>query len=391
METNTSYGIDKSDYEVGRTERVLTPALLVYADFVRRNIEVTIEQLGGNARRWRPHLKTTKMAWVVRELVGRGVVDFKCATTLELLTAASNGARDVLVAYPVAGANAARVRQIAAGFPTVAISTLVDSPSMVAEWAGGNVGLFIDVNPGMDRTGIDQERAEEIVDLAKLILRAKVPFRGLHYYDGHLAALSHDERTRAAHSGYDRLMKLAAAVEAAGVPVESAITAGTPAFPCSLSYEGFRAARFNHQVSPGTLVFNDMRSLAQPPRKWGYRPAVLVLSRVVSRPRPNIVTCDAGHKSVSADAGVPNCSVVGSGELIPLDPSEEHLPIEVPAGAAAPGLGELLYLLPKHICPTVNNFDHALIVEQGKITRLDRVAARGRENPLILSVRGPSA
>jgi D-serine deaminase-like pyridoxal phosphate-dependent protein len=390
METNTISAIDKKDYEIARAERVLTPALLVYGDYVRRNIEITIELLGGNARRWRPHLKTTKLAWIVRELAARGVADFKCATTLELLTAASNGARDVLVAYPVAGANAARVRQIAENFPAVAVSALVDSPSMVAEWAGGNVGVFIDVNPGMDRTGIGQESVEEIVELAKLIRRAKIPFRGLHYYDGHLASLALDERTRAAHSGYDRLMKLAAALDGAGVPVECVITAGTPAFPCSLSYEGFRGARFNHQVSPGTLVFNDMRSLEELPREWGYRPAALVLSRVVSRPRPNIVTCDAGHKTVSADAGVPNCAVLGSAELIPLHPSEEHLPIEVPEGVAAPALGDLLYLLPKHICPTVNNFDHALIVEQGKITRLDRVAARGRENPLILSVRSPA-
>jgi D-serine deaminase-like pyridoxal phosphate-dependent protein len=383
--------IDKKDYEIARAERVLTPALLVYADFVRRNIEITIEQLGGNAKRWRPHLKTTKLAWIVRELVSLGVGDFKCATTLELLTAASNGARDVLLAYPVAGANAERVRQIASGFPAVAVSTLIESPLAVAEWAGGNVGLFIDVNPGMDRTGIEQERTSEIVELAKLIRRAKIPFRGLHYYDGQRAALALDDPTSVTHRGYDQLMKLTAALEAAGVAAECVITAGTPAFPCSLSYEGFRAARFNHQVSPGTLVFNDMNSLSQLPPDWGYRPAALVLSRVVSRPKPNIVTCDAGHKTVSADAGLPNCRVVGRENWRPLRPSEEHLPIEVPEGIEPPAVGEFLYLLPKHICPTVNNFDHALIVEQGRITRIDRVAARGRENPLILSVRNPTA
>jgi D-serine deaminase-like pyridoxal phosphate-dependent protein len=391
MATDSLPVIDEKDFEIARAERVLTPALLVYADFVRGNIETTIGLVGGDAKRWRPHLKTTKLAWIVRELVGRGVGDFKCATTLELLTAASNGARDVLVAYPVAGANAERVRQIAASFPAVAVSTLVDSPSAVAEWAGGNVGLFIDVNPGMNRTGIDQERAAEIVELAKLIRRAKILFRGVHYYDGHLASLAFDERASAAHRGYDQLMKLVAALEAAGVPAGCVITAGTPAFPCSLSYKGFGAARFNHQVSPGTLVLNDVNSLGQLPSEWGYRPAALILSRVVSRPTPNIVTCDAGHKTVSADSGVPNCLVVGHENLRPLKPSEEHLPIEVPEGMEAPALGEFLYLLPKHICPTVNNFDHALIVEQGRITRLDRVAARGRENPLILSVRNPSA
>jgi D-serine deaminase-like pyridoxal phosphate-dependent protein len=390
MEANEFSGIDKKEYEIARAERVLTPALLVYADFVRRNIGTTIGLLGGDAKRWRPHLKTAKIAWVVRELVSRGVGDFKCATTLELLTAASNGARDVLVAYPVAGANAERVRQIAASFPAVAVSTLVESPAMVAEWAGGNIGLFIDVNPGMDRTGIGQERAAEIVELAKLIRRAKIPFRGLHYYDGQLSSLALGERASVAHRGYDQLMKVAAALEAAGLPAECVITAGTPAFPCSLSYEAFRTARFHHQVSPGTLIFNDLNSLRQLPPEWEYRPAALVLSRVVSRPKPNVITCDAGHKTVSADSGVPNCRVIGNGNLAPLKPSEEHLPIEVPEGSPTPALGELLYLLPKHICPTVNNFDHALIVEQGRIARLDRVAARGRENPLILSVRNPA-
>jgi D-serine deaminase-like pyridoxal phosphate-dependent protein len=390
MASGTLPPIEKADYEIVRAERLLTPALLVYAEAARHNIETTLRLLAGDARRLRPHIKTTKLAWVVRELVNRGVASFKCATTLELLTAASNGARDVLVAYPVAGPAAQRVRDIAGSFPAVAVSTLIDTKEMIAEWAGGNIGLFLDINPGMDRTGIGQERVEEIVDLAKTIIRAKIPFRGLHYYDGHLAALALDERTRVAHLGYDQFLKIVAALEAAGVPVESVITAGTPAFPCSLSYEGFRSAEFAHQVSPGTLVFNDMTSLGQLPPDWGYRPAALVLSRVVSRPRPDIATCDAGHKTVSADAGVPNCRVLGHEDLVPLKPSEEHLPIRVPEGSRAPTLGELLYLLPKHICPTVNNFDHALIVEQGKVTRLDRVAARGRENPLILSVRRPA-
>ncbi len=57
----------------------------------------------------------------------------------------------------------------------------------------------------------------------------------------------------------------------------------------------------------------------------------------------------------------------------------------VAPGHDGPAVGDLLYLLPRHICPTVNNFDFALIVEQGKVTRLDRVTARGRENPLVLS------
>ncbi len=96
-----------------------------------------------------------------------------------------------------------------------------------------------------------------------------------------------------------------------------------------------------HRVSPGTVVYGDATSREQLPAEYGYQPAVVVLARVVSHPALNIFTCDAGHKSVSADCGVPNCIVLGREDLLPRGPSEEHLPIEVPAGAAKPPSGIL--------------------------------------------------
>jgi D-serine deaminase-like pyridoxal phosphate-dependent protein len=96
-----------------------------------------------------------------------------------------------------------------------------------------------------------------------------------------------------------------------------------------------------------------------------------------------MITCDAGHKAVSADSGVPTCVVVGHSELTPLSPSEEHLPMAVKEGAAAPHVGEALYLLPRHVCPTVNNFDCALLVRDGEIESVEKVSARGREAPLL--------
>ena len=95
-----------------------------------------------------------------------------------------------------------------------------------------------------------------------------------------------------------------------------------------------------------------------------------------------MITCDAGHKTVSADAGVPTCVVLGHPELEPLAPSEEHLPMRVAAGAAVPAIGELLYLVPRHVCPSVNNFDDAVIVSNGELMAVERVSSRGRERPI---------
>jgi D-serine deaminase-like pyridoxal phosphate-dependent protein len=243
------------------------------------------------------------------------------------------------------------------------------------------------VNPGMDRTGIEQDQSGKVLELARAIGSAGLEFLGLHYYDGHYGGLEPSERTRAAQTGYECLLKVVKEIERGGMTVLEVITAGTPTFPCSLSFEGFRTRNFLHRVSPGTVVYCDATTMAQLPSEYGYRPAVLVLTRVVSHPRAGIITCDAGHKAVSADAGIPTCVVVGHPELTPLSPSEEHLPMAVEGGAEGPSAGEALYLLPRHVCPTVNNFDSALLLQDGEGKSVERVSARGREAPLLEGAR----
>jgi D-serine deaminase-like pyridoxal phosphate-dependent protein len=376
------------DYRVAGLDEVLTPALVIYPEIVASNLVRTLALLEGDGSRWRVHIKTAKLGHTLRLLVERGVRNLKCATTLELLTACECGAEDVLFAYPSMGANARRVQELAAQFPRVRVSVLAENEEQVRQWRGSRVGVFLDINPGMNRTGVEQNAVNEIVGLARAIGSAGLKFCGLHYYDGHLGGLAFEERAQVAHRGYDQLLKIVTAIENSGTQVSEVITAGTPSFPAALSYAGFRGQSFVHRVSPGTIVYCDATSLVQLPAEYGYRPAALVLARVVSRPRAGTVTCDAGHKTVSADAGVPTCVVLGHPELTPLSPSEEHLPFSVADGARAPKTGDILYLLPRHVCPTVNNFDCALLARQGQIEAMEKVSARGREAPLsVVTVR----
>jgi D-serine deaminase-like pyridoxal phosphate-dependent protein len=366
-------------YAIADAADIVTPALLIYPDILEVNIAATIRLAGGDPNRWRPHIKTAKSAAVLSRLAAHGVVNLKCSTTLELSLACRSGAADVLLSFPVVGANAARTAEIAREFPRTRISVLIETPEHVSFWRQHGIGIFVDVNPGMDRTGISQERIDAIASLAKL---TDDGFRGLHYYDGHMNALDYEEREKKAHQGYDRLMNILQRLAGDGIPVGEVITSGTPAAPCAISYPGFRYTTFVHRISPGTVVFNDLNSLKQLPG-YGYAPAAVVLSTVVSKPTPNFITCDAGHKSVSADSGVPTCAVIGWPGLMPLKPSEEHLPMEVSDGSPMPAIGEQLYLLPKHICPSVNNFDEALFVVNGRIQSLEPIGARGHERPRV--------
>ena len=373
---------ESSRYDLAEFENLITPALLLYPDIIASNIDRTLRLLDGDADRWRVHIKTAKLPYTLSMLIERGLRNFKCATTLELLMACRAGARDVLVAYPMMGANAERVREIEKQFPGLRISVLAEDVSQLSQWKGSSVGIFLDINPGMNRTGIEQHRKDKVLSLVRAIVAAGLEFRGLHYYDGQYASMVESDRSLAAHAGYDALLELVSEIESGQMRVPEIVTAGTPTLPCSLSYPRFRGATFIHRVSPGTVVYGDATSLAQLPPEYGYAPAVLVLTRAVSHPREGMVTCDAGHKAVSADAGVPTCLVVGHPELIPLSPSEEHLPMKSES-APVPALGETLLLLPRHICPTVNNFDSALVVRNGKIESLEDISARGHEAPLL--------
>ena len=368
-----------NEYALLDTASIITPALLIYPDKVCHNIQATLDMLDGDANRWRPHIKTAKLQAVLDEYIRHGISIFKCATTLELKTACQAGSQDVLIAISVVGANAIRVKELASAYPATRISVLIESASQLQIWRDSSVGVYLDLNSGMNRTGIDPFAIAEMIELARSL---GIRFRGLHWYDGHVSMPDATQRREIAFSGYDHLMKIVKSFSEAGIAVAEVITSGTPAAPYGHAYPQFNNKDFVHRISPGTVIYNDLSSLQQLP-DYGYVPAALVLSTVISHPRPGVVTCDAGHKAVSVDSGVPNCQVVGHADMTPQKPSEEHLPISV--SNFHPKVGEKLYLLPKHICPTVNNFDHALMVRNGMIERVEAVTARGHDYPIALA------
>ena len=108
------------------------------------------------------------------------------------------------------------------------------------------------------------------------------------------------------------------------------------------------------------------------------RPAALVFSRIVSHPRHDIATCDAGSKSIAAELGDPCAFVLGHPELLALTPSEEHLPFRVRSGSA-PRRGTELLLVPRHVCPTVNLAEQAILIEGGDVIEVVPVSARAHD------------
>ena len=361
---------------------LLTPALVIDEAVVECNIRNTVAILSNNPERWRPHVKTSKVPSTIDCFIRQGLTHFKCCTTRELLLLCDRGVGDVLFAHPARRRTAEQITELDREHPNVRISVLVEDGELDI-WSKASVaGLFVDVNPGMDRTGMPIDEVGRIAALASRIVQTGMTFRGIHCYEGDLGHLDPAARRIAAQAIYDKLIALRNVLFQKGVAVGELVTSGTPAFPCAAEYAPFRDNRFVHRVSAGTVSYCDLTALAQLTHLPGYAPAAVVLSRVVSRPRETVVTCDAGHKTLSLDRGTPSCVVSSHSDIVPLTPSEEHLPLDVSRCPSALHVGDLIQLIPRNVCPTVNTFDHAVVMRNGH-AYVECVAARGREAPFV--------
>jgi D-serine deaminase-like pyridoxal phosphate-dependent protein len=368
-------------YRIADIEQMLTPALIVFEAAVDSNIAASIKHAGGDPNRLRPHIKTAKLQRVIRRYVHFGILQCKCATTREFEVACASGMRDVLVSYPMMGRNARRIEELSARYPDVVVAVLVDHRDQIEQW-GRSIGIFIDVNPGMDRTGISSERSEMALDLAHAIIGSRRTFRGLHYYDGHLGSYEFETRRSLAIKGYEQLARLASAIEDAGIQVGEVITSGTFVFMFASDFAPLVQAKWAHRLSPGAAIYGDTNVIQNIPAEYGFHPAIVVATRVVSHPRSDLLTCDAGLKAVAGFAGLPNCAVLGRPDLVPQRMSEEHLTLQAPPDSVLPDLGSILYLVPRHAGLTVNNFNVALFKSSDGTLTLEPVSAQGHEPPI---------
>jgi len=375
-----------------------TPALVIYLDKVRHNIEATLDLCGGDPNRWRPHVKTTKSTRLFKECVDYGVTNFKCATPREAQLLGktlkdSLGHGDVLVAYPMIGPNMTKLGEIAKEIAPVKLSVLVEESETIHE-IPANLGIFIDVNAGMDRSGMPLELAEQgrLLEVAQAVeATEKGRFRGIHMYNGHARVFA-DGVERETQLGllYDRLVLLQTNLSSNGINVGEVITSGSIGIGCAMNHLGLSQLSSTseggcvHRASPGTVVLHDLNSELVCSELEELVPAAVVVTRVVSHPNPaaGVFTVDTGSKSIACEAGDPVAFVIGHGDFIPKAPSEEHLPISGPPNATK--RGDVLYLVPRHVCPTVNLAEDALLVSGDSYNNYEVMPIDARSHDLLM-------
>lgn len=358
-------------YNIKNIDPIDSPALLLYKERVQQNINRAVEMIK-DVNLLRPHVKTNKTSEVCAMMMDAGITKFKCATIAEAEMLAMLKAKDVLLAYQPVGPKAKRLLALVQQYPQTTFGCVTDNIATAKALADlfsaakETINVFIDLNTGMNRSGIKTTDAFALAE--QLISLPGIQFKGLHAYDGHLRDTDLHQRQQKSNAAFDEVLALATQIEKLTNKPITIIAGGSPTFPTHL--------KRNIECSPGTFVFWD----------WGYKHqvpdepfdyAALVLTRVISIVDEQTITTDLGHKSVAAENPFPRVHFLNAPDATPFSQSEEHLVLKV-ADSSAFKVGDVLYGVPVHICPTVALYEKAVVIENNEAVTTWKVLARDR-------------
>jgi D-serine deaminase-like pyridoxal phosphate-dependent protein len=316
------------------------------------------------------------MAEIVRLESELGISKHKCATIAEAEMVAAAGGKDVLLAYPLVGPNLARFVRLIRVYPGTTFRAIVDHPDSALALSDAAQGLerpipvLVDLEVGMGRTGV--AHGEPAAELYALLARLpNLAVDGLHAYDGQVHDTNPGDRRESVRPGQETTLALRDRLLRQGLPVHRVVFGGTPSFPIHAELEVPGV-----ECSPGTTVLHDHSYATKYPDLW-FTPAALLLTRVVSHPRPGRLCLDLGHKAVAADPAGARVHLLGVAEPEFLGHSEEHLVVETPDADRLP-VGTAFLAIPTHVCPTMALHRHAYVVADGRVVGQWDVTARDR-------------
>lgn len=360
-------------YDIKNIDLIDSPALVIYKERVQQNIQAILAMK--EAGLLRPHVKTNKIAEVCAMMREAGITKFKCATIAEAEMLGMIKAPDVLIAYQPTPVKAKRIMALIQQYPATHFSFLIDDAVNAAKLSnifvtGNMIGdVYVDVNDGMNRTGT---RPENVPGLFEACNNLKgINIIGLHVYDGHIRNTDVDERKKITDEAFSSVAELAEKIESTFNKKLKIVAGGSPTFPV-------HAQRKDVECSPGTFVFwdNGYKTIL-PDEPFEY--AALVITRIISIIDEQTICVDLGHKSIAAENSIEKRVHFLNAENVKLiGQSEEHLVVNV-EDASLYKIGDVLYGVPHHICPTVALYERAVVVENNEAVTEWMVVARDRK------------
>ncbi len=360
-------------------ERVPTPALVVDVAALDRNLERMAKHAREAGIGLRPHSKTHKCPHLAHRQLSGGAVGICAAKVGEAEVMQAAGVGPLLVTSPVVTADKVeRVVTLAERDPDFMIvvdsdlgATLLDRR---ARERGVTVGVLVDLDPGIRRTGVTP--GAPAVDFYQRVLDLEgLRVRGLQAYAGHIMHVEGWKKRKESNiEALARCFETRHAIESAGHEIEIFTGGGTGTFDIDPGLDEFT----DLQVGSYLFMDREYRDIGGPAgdRLDHFEPSLFVLATAISQPDPGFITVDAGFKSMATDTVLPE--VVGIDGIAYRWGGDEHGILRLDAPSRPVELGDTLRLLVPHCDPTVNLFDVYHPVVDGLVSELWPIAGRGR-------------
>jgi D-serine deaminase-like pyridoxal phosphate-dependent protein len=344
-----------------------TPAVVIDLDRVERNIARVQAACDAAGVANRPHIKTHKIPALAHMQIEAGARGITCQKLGEAEVMADAGIEDILISYNLIGdARAGRLGHLAR---SIDIKVCADNPvtletyAKAGEIAGRPVKVVIECDTGRQRAGV--ETAAEAVELARLIKASPhLQFGGLLFYPTETSW----PETQKFHD------KAVAGIRALGLQAEIISTGGTP----NLRNLGGLKGATEHRA--GTYIFNDRMMVAAGAATLDDC-ALSVFATVVSRAGPDRGILDSGSKTLTSD---PGGGLDGYGLILEHPEArikgfaEEHGFLDLTKCNARPSVGDVVRVIPNHVCVVVNMVDRLIVVRNNEIVDVMQVLARGK-------------
>ncbi|MDT3424977.1 D-serine deaminase-like pyridoxal phosphate-dependent protein [Paenibacillus forsythiae] len=359
-----------------KAEELDTPSLLIDLDRMERNLKEMQALVDSAGVKLRPHTKTHKMADIARLQLEYGAQGITVAKLGEAEAMAEAGITDIFIATEIVGElKMARLRSLAEKAKVrLAVDSIFHVEQMVRCFGKQiPVEVMIELDTGMHRCGV--EPGEAVALAGEIVHRfPQVKLAGIFTHEGHTYnAADKEEMKQIALDTQRQAIETGKQIEAKwGILCEISIG-------CTLGQLTGEFLPGITEARPGTYVFYD----AGHAYYLGdiNRCAATILSTVTSKKGEEQVVADAGAKSMSIDqrsSGVLKTEGFGAIKALPdlliRKLSDEHAVIR-PGGSL--NLGDRIEIYPNHVCPTVNLYNKAYGIRDGRVEKIFTITARG--------------
>jgi len=343
-----------------------TPVAVIDLDRVERNIARVQAACDAAGVANRPHIKTHKSPMLARRQIEAGARGITCQKLGEAEVMADAGIDDILISYNLLGDE--KMARLAAlqgkANMTVAAdnAVVIDTLPKAAAMSGRPLSVVVECDTGRKRAGV--ETPAEAIALARQIAASK----GLHFAGFMLYPT--ETGWAEAQAFYDEAL---AGVRAHGLDAGMVSTGGSP----NLKNLGQLKGATEHR--PGTYIYNDRMQVAAGVATWDDC-ALTIYSTVVSRAAPERGILDAGSKTLTSDTG----GLDGHGLILEHPEAkiarfaEEHGFLDLSRSNTRPNIGDVVRIVPNHVCVVVNMMDEVVMVRGEEIVGVLPVAARGK-------------